>query len=158
MALRLNKQDKDMLYSFFDYYFYFNDVNETTKLKSKHKLATEIVDFFVYIRGYDRESLIILVENEIPGYFLYTSGKPNYFDELKKNEPAKIPATAFQGMIKRDASLGSLTASKWLRQAEQGWPDLLATMTFEPPIYDGGGTKKNKSKKNKLKINKTKKK
>ena len=120
MALRLNKQDKDMLYSFFDYYFYFNDVNETTKLKSKHKLATEIVDFFVDIRGYDRESLIVLVENEIPGYFLYTSGKPNYFDELKKNEPA-IPATAFQGMIKRDASLGSLTASKWLRQAEQGY-------------------------------------
>ena len=118
------KQDKDMLYSFFDYYFYFNDVNETTKLKSKHTLATEIVDFFVRIRGYERESLVVLVENEIPGYFLHTSREPNYFDELKKNEPVMpaIPATAFQGMIKRDAaSLGSLTTSKWLRQAEQGY-------------------------------------
>ena len=123
MSYPMAKQDKDMLYSFFDYYFYFNDVNETTKLKSKHKLATEIVDFFLRIRGYQRESLIVLVENEIPGYFLYTSGKPNYFDELKTNEPVMpaIPATAFQGMIKRDASLGSLTTSKWLRQAEQGY-------------------------------------
>ena len=123
MSYPMAKQDKDMLYSFFDYYFYFNDVNETTKLKSKHALATEIVDFFLRIRGYERESLIVLVENEIPGYFLYTSREPNYFDELKTNEPVMpaIPATAFQGMIKRDAaSLGSLTTSKWLRQAEQG--------------------------------------
>ena len=37
------------------------------------------------------------------------------------------------------------------------WPDLLATMTFEPPIYDGGGTKKNKSKKKQIKKNKSKK-
>ena len=123
MSYSMSEQDKEMLYSFFNYYFYFNDVNETTKLKSKHTLATEIVDFFVSIRGYDRESLIVLVENEIPGYFLYTSGEPNYFDELKKNEPVMpaIPATAFQGMIKRDTSLGSLTASKWLRQAQQGY-------------------------------------
>lgn len=119
----MSKQDKDMLYPFFDYYFYFNDVNETTKLKSKHTLATEIVDFFLRTRGYERESLIVLVENEIPGYFLYTSGKPNYFNELKTNEPVMpaIPATAFQEMIKRDASLGSLTTSKWLRQAQQGY-------------------------------------
>ena len=123
MSYSMSEQDKDMLYSFFNYYFYFNDVNETTKLKSKHTLATEIVDFFVRIRGYERESLIVLVENEIPGYFLYTSGEPNYFDELKKNEPVMpaIPATAFKGMIKRDASLGSLTTSKWLRQAQQGY-------------------------------------
>jgi hypothetical protein len=30
-------------------------------------------------------------------------------------------------------------------------------MTFEPPIYDGGGTKKNKSKKKQIKQNKSKK-
>jgi hypothetical protein len=30
-------------------------------------------------------------------------------------------------------------------------------MTFEPPIFDGGGTKKNKSKKKQIKKNKSKK-
>jgi hypothetical protein len=40
---------------------------------------------------------------------------------------------------------------------EREWTDLLATMTFEPPIYDGGGTKKNKSKKKQIKQNKSKK-
>ena len=40
---------------------------------------------------------------------------------------------------------------------EREWPDLLATMTFEPPIFDGGGTKKNKSKKKQIKKNKSKK-
>lgn len=34
---------------------------------------------------------------------------------------------------------------------EREWPDLLATMTFETPTFDGGGTKKNKSKKKQIK-------
>lgn len=34
---------------------------------------------------------------------------------------------------------------------EREWPDLLATMTFETPTFDGGGTKKQIKKKNKSK-------